>query len=609
MKSAIFILLISTILFQTTFADVPSISVSPDSLYHSQFQHTIVNYPDDFTIDNAGSDTLIYSITYTPSWLTLTGASGSIGAFGSDTIDVQIHTDSMEAGYYIDSLAIISNDTTTPILYRPKIVLRVRNLADSLFWKDYNGPDPGGYMPDFDQYQDFNGDGQPESTYCGPVSVANSLWWFQGKYPQRTIVPQIFYPSDPPGFIDSLATLMETDVGGIYGTNFNALVSGLEQYLDIMNLTDLLYVWSGDEFDTVGTNVSILLLSVMRIEWIEYIPPPIGWIRFGVKCYGGHYITVAGSRYDPDPYYENIGTIAISDPAIDATEHGRIGITRGINHYHPDGHNDGVSASHDFYGAWTSFLEDWPWNFGGYGNLISPIERFYRQNGDTSGVISALWSGFGFPSLHSVFIMGGAPVTISAYDGIPDIDVIPDTIRAEVDIGSITALGDSAFIQNLGTAPLGYNIGATPSWLSLNLNSGVVASGARDTVSFTVDASSLPLGTYIDSLTINSYDPDEAVVYRPILEIEVVDTISCVYAIGDVNNDSIYNGLDIIYGVAYLKGGNPPMCEVCLLCPDWHYCGDVNGSCSYNGLDITYGVDYLKGGADPVPCADCPPVE
>jgi hypothetical protein len=37
--------------------------------------------------------------------------------------------------------------------------------------------------------------------------------------------------------------------------------------------------------------------------------------------------------------------------------------------------------------------------------------------------------------------------------------------------------------------------------------------------------------------------------------------------------------------------------------------GDVNGSCNYNGLDITYGVAYFKGGPDPIPCADCPPVE
>ena len=81
----------------------------------------------------------------------------------------------------------------------------------------------------------------------------------------------------------------------------------------------------------------------------------------------------------------------------------------------------------------------------------------------------------------------------------------------------------------------------------------------------------------------------------------------CDYATGDVNWSGNYNGLDITYGVAFLKGGNPPLCEPCIPCPDWHYCGDVNGSCSYNGLDITYGVSYLKGGPALIPCGDCPP--
>lgn len=81
------------------------------------------------------------------------------------------------------------------------------------------------------------------------------------------------------------------------------------------------------------------------------------------------------------------------------------------------------------------------------------------------------------------------------------------------------------------------------------------------------------------------------------------------YVTGDVNANGIYNGLDITYGVGYLKGGSPPpfSCD----CPPhgiWFISGDVNGSCSYNGLDITYGVSYLKGGVSVlIPCPDCPP--
>ncbi|UCC80298.1 MAG: hypothetical protein JSW64_02755 [Candidatus Zixiibacteriota bacterium] len=80
------------------------------------------------------------------------------------------------------------------------------------------------------------------------------------------------------------------------------------------------------------------------------------------------------------------------------------------------------------------------------------------------------------------------------------------------------------------------------------------------------------------------------------------------YVTGDVNNSGAYDGLDIIYGVNYFKGGPPPPYE-CECTPGniWHVAGDVNGSCNYNGLDITYGVAYFKGGPDPIPCPDCPP--
>jgi hypothetical protein len=87
-------------------------------------------------------------------------------------------------------------------------------------------------------------------------------------------------------------------------------------------------------------------------------------------------------------------------------------------------------------------------------------------------------------------------------------------------------------------------------------------------------------------------------------------TPNCNYVTGDVNGSSNYNGLDITYGVSYLKGGAPPVYECeCTSCNIWYSSGDVNGSCSYNGLDITYGVSYLKGiQTELFPCPDCPPV-
>jgi len=82
----------------------------------------------------------------------------------------------------------------------------------------------------------------------------------------------------------------------------------------------------------------------------------------------------------------------------------------------------------------------------------------------------------------------------------------------------------------------------------------------------------------------------------------------CDYVLGDINGNGAANGLDIVYGVNYLKGSIPP--PVSCDCPPHgmlYAAGDVNGSCSLNGLDITYFVNYLKGGELVRSCDDCPP--
>jgi hypothetical protein len=84
---------------------------------------------------------------------------------------------------------------------------------------------------------------------------------------------------------------------------------------------------------------------------------------------------------------------------------------------------------------------------------------------------------------------------------------------------------------------------------------------------------------------------------------------NCHYFPGDVNNSHIFNGLDVIYGVSYFKGGPPPpyQCE-CTPGNTWYVAGDLNFSCSFNGLDIMYAVAYQgHGGPMPHGCPDCSP--
>jgi photosystem II stability/assembly factor-like uncharacterized protein len=83
---------------------------------------------------------------------------------------------------------------------------------------------------------------------------------------------------------------------------------------------------------------------------------------------------------------------------------------------------------------------------------------------------------------------------------------------------------------------------------------------------------------------------------------------SCDYVPGDVNYNGVTNGLDVIYLVAYLKGGDePPYSCICGTHGDLFVGGDANGSCDVNGLDVTWMVAYYKGGPGIIPCPDCPP--
>jgi hypothetical protein len=92
-----------------------------------------------------------------------------------------------------------------------------------------------------------------------------------------------------------------------------------------------------------------------------------------------------------------------------------------------------------------------------------------------------------------------------------------------------------------------------------------------------------------------AWNPDGWSNYSEIWSFEVAaDTGGIVYIVGDVNHNGQANGIDVVYFVAYLKGGAPPPLEVNGFYPE----ADVNGNCQVNGIDVIYYVGYLKGGAE-----------
>jgi uncharacterized repeat protein (TIGR01451 family) len=278
--------------------------------------------------------------------------------------------------------------------------------TNEMYWKEGGWQDyaPKG-MPDFDQKQDAwdNPAGSKQSWYyCGPVAVANSLWWFDSKFesiPVPVPPPTIsdHYPlvtnygnpwddHDPKNvqqLVNRLAALMGTTAGA--GTNVVNMAAGIQQYIANQGLagqytvtmqTKPTFAWVEDE---VRRSEDVILLLGFYQE-IPGQPPSVA------ERVGGHYVTVAGIN-------SLTQTIAFSDPYYDRADAGGPGRVLPNPHValHPatppdEVHNDAAYVSDDVYnyqvtqtpgGTWGP-QEYVPYNpfFG-----CSQIANFQGQNG------------------------------------------------------------------------------------------------------------------------------------------------------------------------------------------------------------------------------------
>jgi hypothetical protein len=107
----------------------------------------------------------------------------------------------------------------------------------------------------------------------------------------------------------------------------------------------------------------------------------------------------------------------------------------------------------------------------------------------------------------------------------------------------------------------------------------------------------------------NSNLPGDRDLSNDISQVEIFIPVGdCQYRLGDINDNDIVNGVDILYAVQFFHGGTPPLyiCD-CPLYGNIYIAGDVNGSCSFNGTDLTFMVNYFKGGPELIACPNCPP--
>jgi len=117
---------------------------------------------------------------------------------------------------------------------------------------------------------------------------------------------------------------------------------------------------------------------------------------------------------------------------------------------------------------------------------------------------------------------------------------------------------------------------------------------AHDTsIAFTTDSLSHPGGTLYWRVLAIDDDGNITVGGIPAPEHRRMNIIP----LGDANGNGVFNGVDVVYLVNYLKGIGPA--------PDPLMSANVNGDCEVNANDVTFMVNYLKGGPGIVR-GDCP---
>jgi hypothetical protein len=229
-----------------------------------------------------------------------------------------------------------------------------------------------------------------------------------------------------------------------------------------------------------------------------------------------------------------------------------------------------------------------------------PIRIYPRIDGvDT---VLTIWNDSREGDFH--LVVNGNPTTLT-FDR--DYWILRDAASEVYRVNIITfslpnGRQDSSYSEIIeaigGTPPYTFSVvsGLLPDGLTLNSSTGVLAG--------------TPTTPGQSSFTIRCTDSSgPAQTDDQGFSIEIAGFSGCDYFPGDINGVPQANGIDVTYGVAYLKGGSPPpvRCDNCPLSAPFYAAMDVNGTCSVNGIDITYFVSYLKGGPALMYCPDCPP--
>ena len=290
-------------------------------------------------------------------------------------------------------------------------------------------------MPDIDQKQGSWWD--PSSgnfSWCGPVALANCIWWFDSKFEPSPVDPRPFHPSaatpplndnyplvmsyDPAGiwddhdtnnvvpFINQLGPLCQVDVSQP-GTSLPDLDVGFHNWLASTGLAG-----AYTTYPLIGPNYYELRDSILNSQDVImlfgfYEQDPTGLCN----RIGGHWVTAAGACTTST-------TICVSDPFFDFNEGDPPpGSTHGSAVHNDAGLISGPHGSyyHDEYDL-APIAHNCPspatWQVTNYPNqwLADGIFTFAKQNPIDPGVIGPDYAG------GPIIVLLDAALIICPYD-------------------------------------------------------------------------------------------------------------------------------------------------------------------------------------------------
>jgi len=311
--------------------------------------------------------------------------------------------------------------------------ITIEEEEEGWYWKPGNWTDyaPSG-VPDFDQKQDawFDPVGGGGWSYCGPVAVANSLWYFDSREEPSPVLPPTINDnyglvtaygpwddhsvSNVEPLVNDLAWYMDTDgqrTGFPHnGTDVLDMEKGIRDYLNATGYNDSYYehtelmpdfYWIAEEVERCQD--VILLLGFWTAE-DDYMPPEMWW------RVGGHYVTCAGVN-------SSGMQLAISDPFFDnagAGGPGRVPVAHPYPH-NASVHNDTQYVSHDTYNVNLSFTPGGWWALENYAAGNPGIANFIGQNANPNPLPVGPYLGPMFPlHVEIEYAVAVSPLAVNA---------------------------------------------------------------------------------------------------------------------------------------------------------------------------------------------------